>query len=426
MGKRVLVSLLAVALIFLASRPGTAQDAQNPTPEEATEPVPKGFQPGSFLTQEDFEHIEAALGCINLTPKDLEYNKVLRDDAYRLKVCDQSLNDPLSVPRTAEDAAKAFSANSTPTWRSMKAGELLGLPHARWQPDELRKDGKYPDGIQRKIDDNWKKLDELGLEGVRELEKKVYAQFAEYLVGGTAKDLVVADEIGTKVFSSDPLVALMARIFPSLNAYARTVDQNSLVESRALGVWAPSMFEAPDTIPDAEGEFEDASPFDTAANVDLPGAFVSGCRLSMTLSDLSTQLLAAIRSAGSSDTSFVGLTTHDVEGVTGGVICAFDGPWGRVVVGGDGPNVYEGDDFVAIIDLGGDDTYRGRVASGIGYPGRPAISFVLDLAGDDRYLGDDFTQGFGFLGVGILHDLGGGDDVYKSRFCAQGCGLCGY
>ena len=83
MGKRVLVSLLAVTLIFLWAAKTPAQDAGKPESAEPAEPAAKGFQPGKFLTGDDYEHVQAALDCINLKPKDLEYNKVLRDDRLR-------------------------------------------------------------------------------------------------------------------------------------------------------------------------------------------------------------------------------------------------------------------------------------------------------------------------------------------------------
>ncbi|MBC8394374.1 MAG: HEAT repeat domain-containing protein [Deltaproteobacteria bacterium] len=98
---------------------------------------------------------------------------------------------------------------------------------------------------------------------------------------------------------------------------------------------------------------------------------------------------------------------------------SFDTPLGRVVVGGTGPDLYERS-AVLIIDLGGDDLYRGKVASGMD----GTCSVVIDLDGNDTYLGEDCTQACGFWGVGVLFDLGG-NDVYKARNLSQGAGLFG-
>ena len=92
---------------------------------------------------------------------------------------------------------------------------------------------------------------------------------------------------------------------------------------------------------------------------------------------------------------------------------------GPVKIGGPGPDVYENDEIL-IIDLGGNDFYKGKVASGI--DGK--CSIVLDLEGDDVYLGKDYTQASGIWGVGILFDLGG-NDLYRAGNYSQGTGLFG-
>ncbi|MBN1104217.1 MAG: HEAT repeat domain-containing protein [Deltaproteobacteria bacterium] len=98
---------------------------------------------------------------------------------------------------------------------------------------------------------------------------------------------------------------------------------------------------------------------------------------------------------------------------------SFTTPLGLVVVGGRGPDIHDRE-AALIIDLGGDDLYRGRVASG--HEGR--CSLLLDLSGNDLYWGEDLTQGSGFWGIGILLDLTG-DDLYRAGNCAQGSGIFG-
>jgi HEAT repeat protein len=92
---------------------------------------------------------------------------------------------------------------------------------------------------------------------------------------------------------------------------------------------------------------------------------------------------------------------------------------GLVEIGGTGADVHESH-ATLIIDLGGNDIYNGKIASGS--DGKSAV--VIDLSGDDVYMGDKFTQGSGVWGVGILFDLDG-NDFYKANDCSQGAGLFG-
>ena len=77
-----------------------------------------------------------------------------------------------------------------------------------------------------------------------------------------------------------------------------------------------------------------------------------------------------------------------------------------------------------LIDLGGDDTY---VSDSL-YPslgaGIVGISVLYDAAGNDAYIGKEYTQGAGLFGVGILYD-GSGNDTYKAELSGQGCGYFG-
>jgi hypothetical protein len=92
-----------------------------------------------------------------------------------------------------------------------------------------------------------------------------------------------------------------------------------------------------------------------------------------------------------------------------------------------------------LVDAGGADLYRanGPVASAYGTPAsylgfsqgvgvgiRPydvgGVGMLLDLNGDDRYEGGEFSQGGGyFWGVGLLYDEAGNDLYYGTRY-AQG------
>jgi len=88
-------------------------------------------------------------------------------------------------------------------------------------------------------------------------------------------------------------------------------------------------------------------------------------------------------------------------------------------IGGSGNDYYSGD-YRFILDFGGDDVYD------LSYnPNNPHGVIIVDLAGDDRYRGKtDFTLGSGCFSVGLLLDFEG-NDHYDSRSFALGSGYFG-
>ncbi len=95
--------------------------------------------------------------------------------------------------------------------------------------------------------------------------------------------------------------------------------------------------------------------------------------------------------------------------------------FGRLVIGGYGRNVYDCDAIEVIIDLGGDDEYKGA-AGGAGELRR--LAMVLDLEGDDRYQGLNNALGSATFGIGILIDLAG-NDQYEAADRSAGFGTAG-
>jgi hypothetical protein len=115
------------------------------------------------------------------------------------------------------------------------------------------------------------------------------------------------------------------------------------------------------------------------------------------------------------------LVTTPPSGITGEVLLVRETPYGLIVIGGPGPNTYELDGrFALVLDVGGDDTYRGAIAASSDV--EHGISVVIDLAGNDTYQGSPLGLATGRLGVGLLIDLAG-DDVYH---LAQGSGGAGF
>ncbi len=98
----------------------------------------------------------------------------------------------------------------------------------------------------------------------------------------------------------------------------------------------------------------------------------------------------------------------------------------KPIGGGDGAHPIGGalpsDPVAVVIDLEGDDVYLGGHHSfGAGFMG---VGILVDLAGDDRYVAGSFSLGSGIFGVGVLRDSGG-HDTYEGDTCVQGAGAFG-
>jgi hypothetical protein len=127
---------------------------------------------------------------------------------------------------------------------------------------------------------------------------------------------------------------------------------------------------------------------------------------------------------------------------TGSVVHAELTPWGAVIIGGPGNNVYigpsaiiidtGGDDIYAlpggdrvriIIDLEGDDNYTSHADAALAGSVLGA-SLIADHAGNDTYAGGRITQGAAVAGIALLYDYAG-DDRYHAAELAQGASLAG-
>ncbi len=140
---------------------------------------------------------------------------------------------------------------------------------------------------------------------------------------------------------------------------------------------------------------------------------------------------------------------NPTAGVTGDVLLYHQTSYGLIIVGGSGPNTYTLEKGAAlIIDLGGNDTYRGVVgaspntdlgnsvvvdlggndtyqAAAFGLAtGRLGVGVVIDHGGNDTYQLAPGSGGTGLAGIGVLFD-GGGHDVYEGSRFTQGAGFAG-
>jgi hypothetical protein len=105
--------------------------------------------------------------------------------------------------------------------------------------------------------------------------------------------------------------------------------------------------------------------------------------------------------------------------VDGPILAASEIPGlGWAVVGGPGDNRYDLAKVAAVLEMGGNDEYRISQVT-------PGTRGIVDLAGNDRYVGHP-EQGLGCAigGVFVIDDRGG-DDRHEGRFGVGGCGVLG-
>ncbi|MGE0484843.1 MAG: hypothetical protein AB7Q81_11945 [Gammaproteobacteria bacterium] len=92
-------------------------------------------------------------------------------------------------------------------------------------------------------------------------------------------------------------------------------------------------------------------------------------------------------------------------GIEGELLAVLPTARGAVVMGGAGANRYTMDGLLAVIDLGGDDTYEWA-------GGPPPVQLLVDHGGNDRYRASFGGAAAGILGIAVLRDLEGDDDYH--------------
>ena len=121
------------------------------------------------------------------------------------------------------------------------------------------------------------------------------------------------------------------------------------------------------------------------------------------------KLSLASRMTASSLTPLLGLKRYDAA--EGFKRCVLETPIGKIGIFGAQKDTIESG-YALLIDLGGDDLYKGTIAS----PTRAMeIAVVVDFEGNDTYQAGDGYLVNGCLGIGMLFDLNGDDRYFSER-----------
>ncbi len=320
--------------------------------------------------QVEYEHVREGLSLMNLTVRDLEYDKQWLFDSFRLKVVSNLMDHPLAVPdyvlQSGRTVHRLTQAADYPAFTCNEIWGRYARPDRYTARDFTAIIKEIFTLTQVHLDRAFKGLSPAEQESLIYTAPSLWSDEGDSLVHGYAGAL--QKEFGMGVGRGDSLK------MTSVLRLSRKID----------------IFE-----------------------IHQAGA---------TLAAGLQQALPLIK--GLSRPTFP--AAPQVDGVVGEVYGTIElAGHGKVVIGGPGHNVYSGD-FAAIIDLGGNDIYESRAAGAVGRFSHP-VSFVIDLAGDDVYRNHDklVNQGAALFGAAVLWDLQG-DDIYNAFHIAHGAGLFGF
>ena len=326
------------------------------------------------------EAIRTGLEAIKMTPEQLTLKSPVEKDSFRLKIVDECMDRPTEVPDILDSLYAQLSFSSPDSFLVKVAGFLdLQTP----TPPLYGKNPEAP----------W--------ENEKNVPPKIRRALTE-LINAFADAQVSLDE-AFSALDSFQLDTLFSRapdyLMPGEEKLSDQVDESTLEEMDEQ---------------ELEEEKRDERFFTLASRVDAQKLLDAAYRVAEAAwraKQLAGQVNPIEGNAAAPDTVAFGDIVYYAET-----------EFGPVIVGGMGPTVYLAPCAI-IIDLGGDDEYRGTAG---GTDTTLRFSVTIDLGGNDVYWDENsFSQGAALGGVGILIDLAG-DDHYHALHHSQGCGIFGW
>jgi len=343
-----------------------------------------------MLDSLDRKMLDSALVLLNIKPEELGFDKLwAADDTFRLAVVEKYLDDPYAFPGYVDETQTVIDSFSR------EPLEMLRFISNQLQVDPEAKPVRIPDSPDMTYDP----VDpfHVWIDALKEAEP-LRRQFYAGLDSLDLHDLIMAA--------------------PGLWCE----EEDDSLKKLITGSWQREFNVQFDTSRDAGSD----RILDIMKKLDRDALSQTGMLVipaaQVTARGLTDNGFNGQAQTDEESVNRVGLTV--IEGVKGEVLYHSETEWGSFIIGGSGDNVYYGD-FAAILDLGGDDIYRGRCGGAIGELSHP-YALIIDLEGNDYYdsRNKDVSHGSGFLGIGILIDRDG-NDTYRSAAYAQGAGLFG-
>ncbi len=321
------------------------------------------------LWQVERRYLDECLQILNLSRIDLEYDKHWIKDSFRLAIITELMNHPLSVPDYILYSGRRIKeAKQISDYITFCANEITGkkVIYEKFKGSDFIPLIKETYNLTKKhLDNAFIKLNPAEMDSLIYTAPSLWADEADSLARGYAG--VLHREFGVERDTGYTLKTL------SVLNLAKKIDIYELYNAGTT--------------------------------------LTKGCELILSLAhEYAAKGIPA---------------TKETDGVTGKIYDIFDLPDGsKAVIGGPEANTYT-KDFAVIIDIGGNDIYEGRCAGAIGRLGT-AISFVIDLSGDDVYRNKDklVNQAGAVFGVSLLWDLEG-NDFYDAFHISHGAGLFG-
>ena len=322
-----------------------------------------GIQAGEI--EENFRlGLREALKCVKMTPRDIYLrNDYLEPDSFRLSVVKHLLKHPLNLPSWLDSLGTQLSFGDL-SHRLKRCGKALDLNPASPSVDTT--------GLGFIIQDG----------DFFSLPQRLQASL-KCLLGGIRRTNL-----------------LMEEVFSSLNNEEREFLFREGPEVLKEGAFDPQKPIEVREKEKAEGEERDKRILELAQKVKRGEIISAGLVLTQAF-EMAQDYLEEEIDLGE------------------GIMLDLSTPWGRILVGGRGSDNYYQSDVAVIIDLGGEDRY-----DHVSAPGDRRAMVIIDLDGDDLYLGDEASFGGGLFGVGLLWDRKG-DDTYITENYSMGAGFFG-
>ena len=329
--------------------------------------------------------IDSACAEAGLTIPELGFEKKwVEDDTFRLALIDRILDEPLSLTSSGDEFARVLSDSLTPLEYLPVLTHMLGSPV------------NLPVTPEPEI---------LDLSGQLTMQKLTPS-------GTLLKSTLAQSElpIGMSLFLTNIALAdsLLTDFYEQLS-----VDDRQHILYQSIATWSEENSE------DSEGLLFSPPPESDSLFADggYDRLYTIAARTDLTpLYQAFHYCLSGLEAISSDPDEYAGLS----------VPWCCSTPWGNIQVGTFNDDRHTDQDFLLLIDPGGNDFYAGGIPRAVGDDRRPAMQFCLDLSGDDMYhaAGTAVSQGSAVLGIAILSDQSG-RDTYLADMHTQGSALFG-
>ncbi len=366
--------LLAFTLIIVP--PGSAGESQ--VKESSSIPAPIG--------ETELALIEEMLATGNLTIEDLSFEKKWADDGNRLQIVNRLMDYPLETPNYIHEQALGVRKSE---------GNIQDLLELTVPPLDLQTPTEVYREVAMLVRNPRQLADTAGV---------IINEFRDRLEG-IRRDAGISDDEWRTLLYNLPYVWIEEEHFDELG-YGEELGEYALVKGNPEEPYPIS--EVPKKI-EAEEILTLINRIDRQRFLEVAHRFIYFVKYLVN---------SAFQVSKEYDGEGVGSDVRNVEGNVAGY--AF-GKGLSVIVGGKGSNTYNAN-FDVIIDLGGNDRYLAREASGINQP-----QVLVDLGeGDDFYsTKESFAFGSAVAGLAYMYD-DGGNDTYRAGSYSMGSALLGY